>query len=39
MPKAVRIVLGEDQHAEMSEAKGDNTWRDVLEAGIEVIDE
>lgn len=36
MPKTVHITLSEEKHAEMSEAKGDDTtWRDILEAGIE----
>lgn len=40
MSKAVRIELNDDRHKEMSEKKGDeHTWRDVLEAGIGVIDD
>lgn len=40
MPKAVRVVLSEERHEEWSEAKGDkSTWRDVLEAGIGVIED
>jgi hypothetical protein len=35
--KDVRITLTDERHSELKDAKGDRTWRDVLEAGAEAL--
>ena len=36
MPKHIHVVVDDDKHAAMKEAKGDRDWRDVLLDGLDM---
>jgi hypothetical protein len=35
--RSVHVAFERARHDELSEAKGDATWREVIEAGVEVV--